>query len=132
MNATQIADIISGMAKKGMDAATIAEVALALAKKEADQPAKAPVKMEKTEKDSTEKKGKFASRKPCIYFRQGKCQKGDACIYLHIPHNPEKVKTVMCKYGDKCYRKDTTCTFAHSDAELRCVSALDKELDIVD
>mmetsp|Transcript_68780 Transcript_68780/g.108414 ORF Transcript_68780/g.108414 Transcript_68780/m.108414 type:complete len:298 (+) Transcript_68780:60-953(+) len=28
-------------------------------------------------------------RRPCIYFMQGNCENGDACVYCHLPH-PEK------------------------------------------
>jgi len=30
-----------------------------------------------------------ACRRPCIYFLQGNCENGDACVYCHLPH-PEK------------------------------------------
>eukprot|EP00438_Fugacium_kawagutii_P027955 Skav210834 [mRNA] locus=scaffold543:6359:16244:+ [translate_table: standard] len=27
-----------------------------------------------------------ACRRPCIYFMQGNCENGDACVYCHLPH----------------------------------------------
>nr|CAD7456438.1 unnamed protein product [Timema tahoe] len=50
----------------------------------------------------------------CIFFMQGKCQKGDDCPYSHDAHPPRKME--LCKFYlmDCCAKKDK-CLYLHND-----------------
>lgn len=44
----------------------------------------------------------MSNRPPCVYYKQGKCAKGDQCKFQHS----------LCRYDAKCDNKD--CQFLHS------------------
>lgn len=50
----------------------------------------------------------------CLYFMQGKCHKGDDCIYSHDAHPPRKME--LCKFYlmDCCAKRDK-CLYMHAD-----------------
>ncbi|XP_030040834.1 protein suppressor of sable isoform X2 [Manduca sexta] len=50
----------------------------------------------------------------CLYFMQGKCHKGDACIYSHDAKPPRKME--LCKFYlmDCCAKRDK-CLYMHAD-----------------
>lgn len=50
----------------------------------------------------------------CLYYMQGKCHKGDDCIYSHDAQPPRKME--LCKFYlmDCCAKRDK-CLYMHSD-----------------
>lgn len=50
----------------------------------------------------------------CLYFMQGKCHKGDDCIYSHDANPPRKME--LCKFYlmDCCAKRDK-CLYMHAD-----------------
>lgn len=50
----------------------------------------------------------------CLYFMQGKCHKGDDCIYSHDAQPPRKME--LCKFYlmDCCAKRDK-CLYMHAD-----------------
>lgn len=50
----------------------------------------------------------------CLYFMQGKCHKGDSCIYSHDALPPRKME--LCKFYlmDCCAKRDK-CLYMHAD-----------------
>ncbi|KAJ8543602.1 hypothetical protein K7X08_006125 [Anisodus acutangulus] len=58
---------------------------------------------------------------PCLDFRKGTCQRGDACEYAHGIFecwlHPTQYRTRMCKDETNCSRR--VCFFAHKPEELR-------------
>lgn len=50
----------------------------------------------------------------CVYFMQGKCHKGDDCIYSHDANPPRKME--LCKfYLMECCAKRDKCLYMHAD-----------------
>ncbi|XP_063229493.1 protein suppressor of sable isoform X2 [Bacillus rossius redtenbacheri] len=50
----------------------------------------------------------------CVFFLQGKCQKGDDCPYSHEVHHPRKLE--LCKfYLNNCCAKKDKCLYMHND-----------------
>lgn len=42
------------------------------------------------------------SRKPCMFFAQGKCFKGDKCSYSHVYEVCSYFRRGTCIYGERC------------------------------
>eukprot|EP00923_Selenidium_pygospionis_P037947 GHVN01066394.1.p1 GENE.GHVN01066394.1~~GHVN01066394.1.p1 ORF type:complete len:833 (+),score=97.34 GHVN01066394.1:3703-6201(+) len=61
----------------------------------------------------------------CAFFAQGKCTRGDSCVYAHadleLRGKPDLFKTQLCRAWQRkgsCERS-TNCNFAHGEQELR-------------
>lgn len=61
---------------------------------------------------ATEASNPKHKREVCRYWLQSKCQKGDACEFLHALM-PSKMP--MCPLGDACDAEE--CPFKHADAD---------------
>ena len=48
-----------------------------------------------------------ANKLPCMNFKKGSSQKGNACNYEHFPECAEFKTPVGCKFGDQCVYKHT-------------------------
>lgn len=61
----------------------------------------------------------------CVFFEEGRCNKGDACDFAHGADELERPvdlrKTSICKQWEKnqCRRNAAQCRFAHGSADLR-------------
>ncbi|KRT83414.1 hypothetical protein AMK59_4149, partial [Oryctes borbonicus] len=70
--------------------------------------------------NNRENKNKMMEQQPkdspqlCVYYLQGKCQKGDDCQYSHESQPP--MKWELCKfYLNDCCAKGDKCLYMHSD-----------------
>lgn len=68
----------------------------------------------------------------CDFYRQGKCNRGDGCVYAHseteLRPKPDLYKTQLCRAWQKkgsCERGEK-CTFAHGESEIRRTDGKDR------
>lgn len=76
-----------------------------------------PQRDRKNKNDRDRRRGAHPMQDPdgvCLYYMQGKCHKGDDCIYSHDAQPPRKME--LCKFYlmDCCAKRDK-CLYMHSD-----------------
>lgn len=76
-----------------------------------------PPQRERNKNKNDRRRGAHPMQDPdgvCLYFMQGKCHKGDDCIYSHDAQPPRKME--LCKFYlmDCCAKRDK-CLYMHSD-----------------
>ncbi|XP_026734440.1 protein suppressor of sable isoform X2 [Trichoplusia ni] len=71
----------------------------------------------KNNKNDNRRRGTHPMQDPegvCLYYMQGKCHKGDDCIYSHDAQPPRKME--LCKfYLMECCAKREKCLYMHAD-----------------
>ncbi|XP_045772727.1 protein suppressor of sable isoform X1 [Maniola jurtina] len=76
-----------------------------------------PPQRERNKNKNDRRRGTHPNQDPdgvCLYFMQGKCHKGDDCIYSHDAQPPRKME--LCKFYlmDCCAKRDK-CLYMHAD-----------------